>query len=430
MNYQECMKVLEEASFKRGIHMGLDSMRDLMAALGDPGLDLPAVHIAGTNGKGAAGAMLTSILAHTSYRVGWYHSPAVYDPWEILCVDGKMISPEEVAEGMTAILDTGIEATAFEMQTALAFWYFEKKHCDLIVLEAGLGGDEDATNVVRGTVCSLIMSVGLDHTGILGDTKEEIARHKAGIVRENIPCVVYPKNDISVLCTIRECCDAVHSKMIPGYIHSPWTPSIPGEHQSVNAGTVLKVAEVLNASGFTIPEEAVREGLREVHFPGRMERLTIDGVTVYLDGAHNPDAVRALVRTLPLINHSGSSNGSEGKNSAPHDHGFICVMGVLEDKNYPQMLQTMLPAVSAFYPITPDHPERALTAEKLYQKAIEEAEELPEAHRPEIMQVRPLRETLEAAITQAKKEERSIIVCGSFYNLALVRGVLNSIRTK
>ena len=199
MNYQECMKVLEEASFKRGIHMGLDSMRNLMAALGDPGLDLPAVHIAGTNGKGAAGAMLTSILAHTSYRVGWYHSPAVYDPWEILCVDGKMISHEEVAEGLTAVFETGIEATAFEMQTALAFWYFEKKHCDLIVVEAGLGGDEDATNVLRGTVCSLIMSVGLDHTGILGDTKVEIARHKAGIVREKVPCVVYPKNDLSVL---------------------------------------------------------------------------------------------------------------------------------------------------------------------------------------------------------------------------------------
>ena len=194
MDFLEAQNYLEKVRSQKGIVLGLDTMRHLMAKLNNPQDKVKFIQIAGTNGKGSTAAYLTSILSEAGIKVGRYTSPAVFSSTEQYFACGSCISESEYAKGMTAVAEAaasldGETPTAFEQETALAFWYFAQKGCELAILEAGLGGDMDATNIVTTTVCSIITSISMDHCRILGNKISEIAAHKAGIIKPGAPVI-------------------------------------------------------------------------------------------------------------------------------------------------------------------------------------------------------------------------------------------------
>jgi len=202
MNYQEAMEFIDRTA-SYGSVLGLSSIRQLLKCLGNPQERLKFIHIAGTNGKGSVLAYVSTVLTKAGFRTGRYLSPVIFEYREKIQIDGEYITEEEVAKGMTAIkeavdqmLGMGFaHPTVFEIETALGFLYFVKKSCDLVVLETGLGGQEDATNVITTSICSVITSVSLDHVPILGETIEEIAACKAGIIKPFVP-VVQPERRV------------------------------------------------------------------------------------------------------------------------------------------------------------------------------------------------------------------------------------------
>ena len=194
MDFLEAQNYLEKVRSQKGIVLGLDTMRHLMAKLNNPQDKVKFIQVAGTNGKGSTAAYLTSILSEAGIKVGRYTSPAVFSSTEQYFACGSCISESEYAKGVTAVAEAaasldGETPTAFEQETALAFWYFAKKGCELAILEAGLGGDMDATNIVTTTVCSIITSISMDHCRILGNKISEIAAHKAGIIKPGAPVI-------------------------------------------------------------------------------------------------------------------------------------------------------------------------------------------------------------------------------------------------
>ncbi len=395
---------------KRGMILGLSNMTGLMEELGNPQEHLRFLHIAGTNGKGSTAAFLRMILQKAGYVVGQYLSPGVICEREIIQVQGERISPEEYedyfAKVSQAAKEAGISPTMFELETAMAFVYFFDKKCDFVVLECGLGGDLDATNVVTTTVCSVFASISLDHTAILGHTTAEIAFHKAGIMKENAPAAALWNEDESVRQVLEEqaaakSCPLVWAKPAGHYEIREDVPYIfygekeyelglLGTFQEENATLALTVIDVLRSQGIEIPEEAVRAGLKEVRWPGRMQVISRNPLVI-LDGGHNPAAAKALRATMEMYF---------------TNRKILYIIGMLRDKDYPRVLAEMMPLGAEVFVITPDSP-RALTKEELKEAILEQfpGRKVCEAETP--------MEAL-AMAQEAAKEEDVILAFGSF----------------
>ena len=368
MNYQEALAYIHAVSWKGSVP-GLSRITELMHRLGDPQLGPKYVHIVGTNGKGSTAAMLSSILTRAGFRTGLYISPYVIDFRERMQINGEMIGREELAalaDRIRPFADTMEDkATEFEMITAIALTWFGQQNCDVVVLEAGMGGEFDATNVIPAPEAAVFTNIGLDHTEYLGDTVEAIAATKSGILKPGCDAVLYP-NAPSVEAVIRARCDALG---VPLTVADPealrplshslegqtldWggkTLALPllGDHQRKNTSVVLAVTEVLRRRGWRIPDEAVLEGIRTVRWPGRFEILHRDPLFV-LDGGHNPQCMEALLQT--------AEDYLAGRS-------LTVVTGVLADKDYAGMYDRTAALADRFFTLTPPNP-RALSAEDL-----------------------------------------------------------------
>ena len=364
--------------------LGLERIRELLERLGRPQDRLKFVHVAGTNGKGSICAYLASILSAAGYRTGMFTSPYIERFEERIRVDGAMISPDELRDVTLAVREhaeamaeeTGDHPTEFELMTAVALEHFARFGCDIVVLEVGLGGRLDSTNVVDAPEACVIARIGLDHTALLGNTLAAIAGEKAGIIKEGSAVVSWPQESEAMAVIEHAAAEHGCELRVPDFAQleegairwedgaSPfrsfsyreWTDlrtGILGSYQPQNATVALEVVSVLRGRGWHIPDEAVRAGVARTRWPGRFEIVeggsSPDGFAIVVDGGHNPQGARALADSLAEV--------FPGRKP-------VFVIGVLEDKDYPRMLEDVLPLGSAFVCVTPDNP-RALPAHKL-----------------------------------------------------------------
>lgn len=364
--------------------LGLERIRELLERLGSPQDRLKFVHVAGTNGKGSICAYLASILGAAGYRTGMFTSPYIERFEERIRVDGVMISPDELRDVTLAVREhaeamaeeTGGHPTEFELMTAVALEHFARCGCDIVVLEVGLGGRLDSTNVIDAPEACVIARIGLDHTALLGNTLAAIAGEKAGIIKEGSAVVSWPQESEAMAVIEHAAAEHGCELRMPDFARleegavkwedgaSPFRPfsykewtdlrtGILGSYQPQNATVALEAVDVLRGRGWRIPDEAVRAGVAQTCWPGRFEIVeggsSPDGFAIVVDGGHNPQGARALAASLAEV--------FPGRRS-------VFVIGVLEDKDYPRMLEDVLPLGSAFVCVTPDNP-RALPAHKL-----------------------------------------------------------------
>lgn len=354
-----------------GSRLGLYRTRELLERLSNPQKSLRFVHVAGTNGKGSTSAMLSSILTAAGYRTGLFTSPFLVSIHEQMSIGGSMISDDELGALVTE-LKTAAETmedppSEFELITSLAFLYFARNHCDIVVLEVGMGGATDSTNVIDVPEAAVITAIGMDHMSFLGATVEKIAKVKAGIIKDGGEIVLYPQLP-SVHKVIAEICDQRDAKLIPVEVsravilnHSlngqafSWDGvefflPLLGKHQINNAAAALTTVQVLRQRGWSIREEAVRQGLKGTNWPARFEVLRREPLFI-LDGGHNPQCVSALVQNI--------------MDDLP-DEKLTLLVGVLADKDYDAMFRQVIPFANSFVTVTPQNP-RALSAEALAQ---------------------------------------------------------------
>lgn len=364
--------------------LGLDRIRELLERLGRPQDRLKFVHVAGTNGKGSICAYLASILNAAGHRTGMFTSPYIERFEERIRVNSAMISPDELRDVTLAVREhaeamaeeTGGHPTEFELMTAVALEHFARCGCDIVVLEVGLGGRLDSTNVIDAPEACVIARIGLDHTALLGNTLAAIAGEKAGIIKEGSAVVSWPQESEAMAVIEHAAAEHGCELRVPDFAQleegairwedgaSPfrsfsyreWTDlrtGILGSYQPQNATVALEVVSVLRGRGWHIPDEAVRAGVARTRWPGRFEIVeggsSPDGFAIVVDGGHNPQGARALADSLAEV--------FPGRKP-------VFVIGVLEDKDYPRMLEDVLPLGSAFVCVTPDNP-RALPAHKL-----------------------------------------------------------------
>ncbi len=440
MTWDETIVLLHGTDWK-GVKAGLDRIRELLSHLGDPQKKLKFVHIAGTNGKGSAAAMLAEILTEAGYRTGRYISPHLIRMNERFCVDGEPISDEELHEAAAVVRDAAgkmIEKpTNFELLTALSFVYFLKRACEIVVLEVGLGGRLDATNVIEDPLVSLIMHIGLEHTAELGDTIEQIAYEKAGIIKPHSDVVLYAQTteveevvsriasekDARLTITDRSMLDvldrgdpegtggAFSGQIFTYRSREELHLSLLGRHQTKNVAVVLDAVDILRERhGYDIPEKVIRNALSVVRWPGRFQILSRDPLIV-VDGAHNPNGVQALAESIRLY--------FAGRR-------MILLMGVMADKNYRKMLD-ILAAESGdielirFIAQAPDE-DRALKPEELKR-------EITQRFTCPVDSCGSVEEGLRRAITIAKErstESPVILAFGSLYQVGEILSVYES----
>lgn len=350
---------------------GLERIRTLLHALGDPQKELKFVHVAGTNGKGSVCAYLASVLRCAGYRVGLCTSPFLEDFRERIQVDGELIPPETLGE-LTELARPAAEAmedhpTEFELITAVAMLYFRRCRCDIVVLEVGLGGALDASNVIDVPEAAVITAMGMDHAAILGPTLGDIAAAKAGIIKPGGAVVSFggcPEADA----VIRERCreqgaqltevdfsrlrvvgtglDGTDLEFAPyGALHVP----LVGLYQTKNAAVAVTTVEVLEKRGWEISRRALEQGLASVCWPGRLEVVRRTGPVILRDGAHNAHGMAATVESLRAL--------FPGKK-------LTILMGVMADKDVEDMLKLLAPIAGQVFTVRPESP-RAMPAEEL-----------------------------------------------------------------
>lgn len=416
MDFLEAQNYLEKVRSQKGIVLGLDAMRHLMAELKMPQDKVKFIQIAGTNGKGSTAAYLTSILSEAGLRVGRYTSPAVFSSTEQYWACGRCISEEEYARGMTAVSQAaarldGEAPTAFEQETALALWYFAEQGCEIAILEAGLGGDMDATNIVTTTVCSILTSISMDHCRILGNKISEIAAHKAGIIKPGAPVICMEQEDAAMK-PIRAAAKDAGSPLYEvrhdevRQIFSDKRESVLffrdfenlrlkmlGTCQPENAALAVQAASVLSST-YPITRANIYDGLEKTHWDGRFE-MHIGSPDIVLDGAHNPDGIKRL------------------RESVNRFYGAVpvCyVCGVLADKDYEKEIGILFGRASEVFTVTPPSP-RAMKSTDL-KAAIKMR--FPQLKVTSFDSEDCIEKAMEAAVSQ----KNPVVVCGTLTILA------------
>lgn len=408
MNYRETLDYLEEMS-QLGSVPGLESTAELSRRLGNPQDSLFFVHIAGTNGKGSVLAYTYSILRAAGYRVGCYCSPAVYAYREKIQVNGKEILAREFAELMSLIREEAdamasqglAHPTVFEMETVACFQYFKEQHCDIVLLECGMGGDLDATNVIRNTLVAAFASVSMDHMAFLGNTLGEIAAHKAGIIKPGAE-IVSGIQDPGVLEILREKAGSVELRLVEkerishvkyglerqrfdyisqdgGHYRHLEIP-LAGMVQPENAALAVEIAEALGKKGFSVTERQIRAGLSQTRWAYRFE-IAAKRPCFILDGAHNEDAAKRLAEAVRFY----FTNKK-----------ILYIIGMLKDKEYEKVIAQTYAYAEQIITVTPPGQARALSGHDLALAA--------SAYHPRVTEAASLEEAVEMAYLLAGKD--------------------------
>ena len=369
MNAEQAIAYIHSVCWKGSIP-GLGRTQELLEKMGNPEKKLKFVHIAGTNGKGSTAAMTASILSKAGYRTGLYTSPYIYRFHERIQVDGEEISDEdltEITEYVKPLADSMAQSpTEFELVCCIAFEYFYRKKCDIVVLEVGMGGAWDATNVIEVPEVAVITNIGLDHTEYLGDTVEKIAETKSGIFKPHGHAVVYRSTPSVEAVYERVCAErdvslrkadfeglVLKAHTLEGQVFDCGSRKnlvlpLLGDHQLHNASVVLSIADTMIGEGWKISEQNIYDGIRDVRWPGRFDIVCRKPLFI-IDGGHNPQCIEALVKNI--------QDYLAGKK-------VIALTGVLADKDYADMYKPVMPLVDRFVCITPPNP-RKLEAEQL-----------------------------------------------------------------
>lgn len=427
MDFQEAMEYLANLT-KFGFNFGLGRIEELLGRLGNPHRALKVIHIGGTNGKGSTGAMIAQILQKAGYRTGFFTSPHLHSYTERYRINGVEIVPGKTAELITelcphleAMVNEGFEhPTEFEVGTALAFLYFNREEVDYLVLEVGLGGAIDSTNVITPLV-SVITNVAMDHMDYLGSTIREIAAVKAGIVKPGVPLVTAAANPEAlevIAATCREngsplilvgrdvtfeLCDSSRAGLLfnlQGRLGRYDNLRLPllGQHQAVNAATAVAAVEVLAESGAAVTREAVRKGLAATRWPARLE-IVREHPLVLIDGAHNFEGALSLSGAIREF-FSGRR--------------LIMVLGMLGDKERAKVVAELAPLAEVVIVTKPNSPRAGD-----WQAMAEEAGR----YVPEVHAVEDNAAAVDRALQLAGPED-AIVVTGSLYMVADAREML------
>ena len=424
MNYKESRVYLDELS-RYGSVLGLDSMRELLHRLGDPQDELKFIHVAGTNGKGSILSYLSSILIQAGYTTGCYFSPWLFEYGEQFQVNGVHITDDELAHHTTEIAEAinsmkidGLNSpTLFEAETALAMVYFKSRGCDFVVLETGLGGRGDATNVVSTTLVEVITPISKDHMAFLGETIKEIAGEKAGIIKPDT-IAVSAKQHADAEEVLAAKCDELGSELRvvdeaaiepisygigeQCFNYSSWkdvTISLAGVHQFSNASLAILAIEALRDKGVIIPDKAIYDGLKAARWFGRFTELAKEP-TVIIDGAHNEGAAIALESSI--CQYFG-------------DKKVILVIGVFKDKEYNKLLSHLVPLSKQVITVETPNNDRAMPSQELKEKVLAYSEHVEAAD--------SICQGMEKAYEYANKHD-VILVCGSLSFLGDVKRIV------
>ena len=365
MNYTEALEKIDSL-LVFGSQPGLDRINMLLHMMGDPQNEVNFVHVAGTNGKGSVCNMLSSVLTCAGYKTGLFTSPHITGFGERMQINGRQLGEEDtvsLVERLFPLVEKlraeGVVITEFEFVAAMAFQWFCDMKCDIVVLETGLGGRFDATNVIKTPLCSVITSISFDHTAILGDTLAKIAFEKCGIIKENGVTVFALQQDEvndevkkavsergNKLFTAKPLSYSDGDKVALGglFINMP----LLGEHQLKNLSLVLSAIEALRGQGYGISDEEIKRGVESVRLPARFEKLS-DEPLIIADGAHNPDGMKAL--SMAVDRYLG-------------DKKIVCVLGMLRDKDCLNAVSNLRGKLYKLFTTTvPDNPRRQTALE-------------------------------------------------------------------
>ena len=403
---------------------GLDRIKTLCEGLGNPQNSLKFIHVAGTNGKGSFCSMTESVLRSAGYKTGLFTSPYIVEFNERMRVNGENISNEELAEITECVrpIADGMKdrPTEFELITAIAFEYFKRNGCQIVVLEAGMGGRLDSTNVITTSILSVITGISLDHTAYLGDTVSKIAAEKAGIIKRGVP-VIFGGEDGEAADVIKSAAkennssyatvdytrllvkSATLEKTVFDYKErSSLEISLLGMYQPRNAALVITAMDVLSSLGFNIKDEDIRRGVATAVWHSRFEVIA-KNPTVIFDGAHNPEGISAACESI--VRYFGSEK-------------VVVLSGVLADKDYKFIANKIARVASCVFTLTPDNP-RAL-------KAVDYAAEFS-ALGISAVPSESLSVATECAYNQAKQSGSALVVLGSLYTYKEVRDKINEL---
>lgn len=443
MNYEETMGYINNTA-KFGSNLGLGRTEKILEILGDPHKKVRTIHIAGTNGKGSTTAMITKVLIESGFKVGMYTSPYLEEFEERIQINGKNISKEDLSEVVTEVskavnkvIELGYDhPTEFEIITCTMFYYFCKEKVDFALIEVGLGGRLDSTNVMQpyskdtqgGIIASIIVSISMDHMNILGDTIEKIAYEKAGIIKNGVPVIMYPQESsveqvIEKVCKEKEtklikvplnCVQYVESKKISSssseYVQNLKIEtfdnkynielSLLGKHQMLNCATAIFAIEEIIKQGVNIKEENILNALKKVRWIGRLEVIKNTPLVV-IDGAHNIDGITKL---------------KENINNYFKYKKMILILGILADKEVEKMVSIIVPMAERVIAVTPnscrakngDELEKVI---KKYNTKCESKESYEEAYKTSLSYL---------------EEEDILLVSGSLYMIGDMRKIIKN----
>jgi len=430
MNYEQALEYIH-STYRFGSKLGLENIYCLLDLMDNPHEQMKVIHVAGTNGKGSTSSFISSVLMEQGYSVGLYTSPFLEEFTERIKINKKNIPKDELGE-ITGFVKNKVDEmlavgknhpTEFEIVTAIGFEYFKRKKVDFLVLEVGLGGRGDSTNVVDLPLVSVITPIDYDHMNYLGDTLAKIAYEKAGIIKKNSWVVSYPQQD-EAMEVIKEVCHRQNSKLITVPMENirivkqdvnrqyfdvqledtvlrNLSISMLGDHQIQNAIMALTALRVLkNEHGIILTEKAVYQGFEKAKWPGRLEVMG-HNPTVLIDGAHNVHGLKALAKVLDKFF---------------YEKEIILVIGILADKDVQAMLEVIIPKANKVV-VTEPYSPRAMTAEKL-SKMVEQY------NRPMTVE-KHISMAVDKALNLAKEDE-VVIFCGSLYMIGQVRTILKN----
>lgn len=432
MNYKESVDFIS-STYKFGKKLGLENISRLLNRLGNPQDSMKIIHVAGTNGKGSTCSIFSSILVEEGYKIGLYTSPYLEVFNERFRINNENASDDIIAKATTLVrseiekmMEEGYDCPSeFEVTTAVGFVIFQLEEVEVVVLEVGLGGRLDATNVVKNPLVTIITSISEDHVEYLGNTLGEIASEKAGIIKENRPLVLYPQDqeaDLVIRQRAKELAAPIYdvdfsnrrivsnslegqvfSLEILGHTYTNLEMTILGDHQINNATTALTAIEVLKEENLLeVSEEGIREGLKKAKWAGRFEVMKKNPLII-IDGAHNLGGAEVFSNSIKTY---------------LSDYEITLVLGILSDKDYMGVLDLLLPLSDKIVTLTPDSP-RALKAEDLANLILEKNKMAVSASN--------VKESYDIALDVTDKEKGAILYAGSLYMIGEVRTFLRNL---
>lgn len=409
ISYEEVISYLNElpvfspnAIVEKKQIMALDSIKELLDRIGNPQDKLKYIHVGGTNGKGSTCVFLRQILIEEGYKVGGFNSPELVDFREQITVCNQMISKEEVSnlfptikEAIDSMIRDGVRPPSkFEIIVCLAFVFFLYKKCDIVVLEVGLGGRDDATNIISSALVTVLTTISLEHTELLGNTLGDIATIKSGIIKENTRAVCYPQED-EAFEVIKAACEKKNVPLSVAKLRDDLSLSMRGKYQKSNASLALEAITKLEECGYIISEESKKKGLMDAFWPARFEILSENPLFI-LDGGHNLQCALAVTESIEEL--------------YPNTK-FTLILGVLGDKNYREEIKVLKSVCSKVICITPNS-QRALEAKAL--------EKICKDNGMEALAC----DTIKQGVLLALSKKEPVLAFGSLYSAGEIRKIV------